>query len=174
MQLVVCIRRCTGGVYGHGAMSQHGQTASAPFANRQPCVRQELQQGPPHSWKQLHKLVNLEGRSLFPHSTFFSIRYLNDETGRGQTWCTQTSLYEADAHLQRRHTVHQGKKVEETGVLPQWTCISLTAGHRGGYCMFRSGCCSVMDNTRSAYLPELNASQLNLLSEIDTLARRTS
>lgn len=49
MQLVVCIRRCTGGVYGHGAMSQHGQTASAPFANRQPCVRQELQQGPPHS-----------------------------------------------------------------------------------------------------------------------------
>lgn len=71
MQLVVCIRRCTGGVYGHGATSQHGQTASAPFANRQPCVRQELQQGPPHSWKQLHKLVNLEGRSLFPPQRFF-------------------------------------------------------------------------------------------------------
>lgn len=73
-------------------------------------------QGPPHSWKQLHKLVNLEGRSLSPQQHFFfSFRYFNDETGRGQTWCTQTSLYEADAHLQRRHTVHQGEKVQEIG-----------------------------------------------------------
>ncbi len=72
VQLVVCIGSCKGGAHGRGATSQHGWTASAPFANRQPCVRQELQRGPPHSWKLLHKLVNLEGRSLFPPQRFFS------------------------------------------------------------------------------------------------------
>lgn len=146
-----------------GQRASRGRPRALPSQTDSCVFHRNCSRGPLCPWKHLHKLVNLEGRSPFPPTVLSSHSdTLMMKRAEGKHDAHRHLFIRADAHLQRRRTVHQGRKVKESGSFPQRTCISLTAGHRGGYCMYRSWCCSAMDNTQSVYLPFLTASRINL------------
>lgn len=130
-----------------GESTDTGQQASRQRPRTLPsqtdsCVfNRNCSRGPPHSWKQLHKLVNLEDWSPPPH---FDSLMMKQAEGK----------HDAHRHLFMRPT-HTCRgdilSIRDMGVLPQWSCIPLAAGHRGCYCMIMSGCCVDWDSVHQTY-----------------------